>query len=143
MKLTVFCLLAGNDAWKHLGDKFRKGGPSVTGPNAALGALVIGIVAVAIYWIVRLALRRLEQRRKYDPRMLFAELCRAHALERAQQRLLRAIANWHELTHWSEVFIEPRYLAEAAADAAFQHRGGEIRTLQTVLFAASADTSPR
>jgi hypothetical protein len=69
----------------------------------SLGAIVVlGVIAWAWKWFSE------RERRPYvSPNRLFAQLCRAHALDRTSRRALLAVARHQKLGNPSRLFIEP------------------------------------
>lgn len=113
-----------------LGDatsRFQRSGAGLTSDRLAtaydqlqtLGILLAGaLAALAISWAVS-TWRRLRQSREYrNPRQLFEELARAHALTPGEKLILREIAAWHRLPTPALLFIDPPRLQSPAAAAA-------------------------
>ena len=71
--------------------------------GASVGAIV---VLVFIAWIWKWSSER-ERRPFVSPHRLFAQLCRAHALDRTSRRALVAVARHQKLGNPSRLFIEP------------------------------------
>ena len=104
--MTPFWLLADSSVVMHTGDRFRPGGEQFTLAGlAVLGAVILSVLVLG--WMISRVANIRELRGSNHPRELFFELCRAHQLNRAQQRLLERVARHYRLVQPARVFIEP------------------------------------
>ena len=88
--------------------------------------LLLLCVVIALATTLWLASRRAgarERRGFNSPRALFGELCRGHGLKWENRRLLWRLARAQQLTHPTQLFLEPdRFdLANLGPDLAAQH----------------------
>jgi len=67
-----------------------------------------GILALAVMSILWHGWAQRERRPYTSPSRLFAQLCRAHALDRASRRVLVAVARHQKLGNPSRLFLEPQ-----------------------------------
>ncbi|HUG66153.1 MAG TPA: hypothetical protein VMM76_00270 [Pirellulaceae bacterium] len=139
--LAIFCidrcfLLAGQAQYIQMGRRFRRGGGGVAWTDLLIPIAVIGVVA-AIAWLVTRYVKYREQRKADSPHELFAELCRAHGLDRASQRLLRRLAKAHRLQSPAQLFVEPARFDLEILGKAFEARRAQTAALRSKLFAAS------
>ncbi len=102
-----WCLLAQREAWESLGNRF-------SGEHARLSASDLwslgGLVLVGMVFVLLLRwLYNLQQARRLScqPRHLFADLCRAHRLGRRDRKLLRALAEHHDVAAAAMLFVRP------------------------------------
>jgi hypothetical protein len=127
-------LLADASAFLHAGDRFRPGGEQFS--LAGLAAVAsVGITVVLACWLCSRWLAVRQRRISNHPRRLFAELCRAHRLTRAQQRVLERVARRHHLPHPARVFRDPRLFAREGHDRFSERKRRELEALEQILFA--------
>lgn len=124
-------LLAAQDysrEWERLGRLFNSGPYEVM-----ILAAVTLLVIVAITW------QTLSKRRRRDfeydrPPRLFADLCKAHKLNRPNRKLLKQLAAARGLKLPAALFVEPEYFDMANLPAALQPSAKELRKLRHKLF---------
>lgn len=139
--LAIFCvdrcfLLAGQAQYVHMGRRFRDGGGGIAWTDLWLPLALIGVVA-AIAWIVTRYVNYREQRKADSAHELFAELCRAHGLDWASQRLLRRLAKAHRLQSPAQLFVESERFELETLGKAFEGRRAQTTALRAKLFGAS------
>jgi hypothetical protein len=124
-------LLAAQDysrEWERLGRLFNSGAYEVL-----ILAAVTLVVIVTITW------QTLSKRRhrdfEYDrPPRLFADLCKAHKLNRSNRRLLKQLAAARGLKLAATLFVEPEFFDMTNLPAALQPLAKELRKLRHKLF---------
>jgi hypothetical protein len=104
-----------------------------------MGALAAGLaVGVLIAWYYsRWFNRRPVDNAPNNPQRLFAELCRAHKLSAAQQRLLEWLASERQLLQPALVFLDPILLESAIAHADSPAVRKRLTELRSRLFAGA------
>lgn len=126
-------LLADSSVFIHAGDRFRPGGEQFTLASlAVLGAVVLFTLVLA--WVLARVATIRELRGTNHPRELFFELCKAHQLNRAQQRLLERVARHNRLVHPARVFIEPGLFDLAGPRRPSERLRSELDELKKQLF---------
>ncbi|NOY30361.1 MAG: hypothetical protein GXP28_09350 [Planctomycetes bacterium] len=100
-------LLAQYSRWERLGDGLHRSRGRLDLMEVLpylIGLLVLGAVVAAV-----LAYFKYNDLSKpcNDPNRLFRELCRAHGLDRASQKLLWQLASLTKLPQPAEVFLTP------------------------------------
>ncbi|HZZ28738.1 MAG TPA: hypothetical protein VFE46_12115 [Pirellulales bacterium] len=70
------------------------------------------------------------------PSKLFEALCRAHKLDRNQQRLLVLLAEWHRLPHPGAMFLKPELLEASHVGPQFAAHMAQVQALRQRLFGA-------
>lgn len=96
--------------------------------------LILSILAVLFTSLTYLIWRQLRERRANLPQGLFAELCAAHGLSKAEQRLLRRLAKRQTLTDPLPLFIEPRYFETCDKFADLRDQKALLAQLRQRLF---------
>ncbi|MDA1054263.1 MAG: hypothetical protein O3C40_27780 [Planctomycetota bacterium] len=144
--LAIFCVdrylfLAGQAQYIHMGRRFRRGGGRIDWTELLIPIALIAFV-VGTAWLVSRYLKLREQRNADSPQALFAELCRAHELDWANQQLLRALANAHRLPSPAQLFVEPERFNVESLGSIFENRRTQIVALRSRLFAGSGDGGP-
>ncbi len=134
IKLPVVCLLAQFSKWERLGDNFRRTRPPIELTDFVpyiFGVLLLGGIVAAI-----IAYRRRNDlsRPCSDSQKLFRELCLAHNLDRASQKLLSRLAEAYRLGQPAEVFVTPRVFATDQLSKQFQGEATQISELGRRLF---------
>jgi len=124
-------LLEASGMWAAGGS--RGGG----GAMMLVWLLVIGVVIALVCVGGNYGMRLLHQWRHNSHPSLFLDLCHKHGLDFRARRLLRQIARHHQLTQLGRVFTEPDWLDPAKLPQALRDRAGDVRRLQTRLFAAA------
>jgi hypothetical protein len=69
-----------------------------------------------------------------DPKKLFRELCAAHGLDRASQRLLARLAHVWQYPQPAQVFVTPTAFEPERLPAAMQRKAAELKRLRELLF---------
>jgi len=111
----------------------RRGGGYDTGEIMMWVALVVAVIA-GIWGLSKLAAQRDSRRPSNSPRRLFAELCRAHELDRRQRKLLRQIVRWQRLAHPARVFLDPERFDAANLNRPLQAQQAAVTAMRTRLF---------
>jgi hypothetical protein len=83
-----------------------------------LGALAAGLSlgVLAIWWYARIRVQAPKQPKQpapHSPQQLFHELCRAHRLSAAQERLLEWVVSDRQLSQPGLLFLDPLLLERA------------------------------
>ena len=131
---TTWILLADDARLRILSESFRS---DRTRPETGGLVLVLSILACVVLalWIVsRLAARRDRGHRINHPNALFAELCKAHGLDRQARQLLQSIARQQRLAHPARLFLEPERLNPTSLTGPLAARRSEIEALRRRLF---------
>lgn len=104
-KCLLLPLLAQRDAWESLGSRFS--GKHAEFTMSDLWSLAAVVAAgVALVWLLHWLYRRQQRRRlSCEPRHLFADLCRAHRLNKADRKRLIALAEQHDLASPAHLFV--------------------------------------
>lgn len=128
-------LAAANRKSTQIGQRVDGSGSGFGLYAILISMVAIGLLGLTIYLLFRW--RRMRADLPYhNARALFHELCGAHQLSSADRRLLRDMAEWHELPTPALLFVEPdRFdVPEMIADL----QGDESLTrLKSRLFAMS------
>jgi hypothetical protein len=134
---TWVCLLAARHDSGAVWGRFDHQRPGV-GP--AEWTIMIGatglLVAVALYSYVRSKRQKKEFLRNSSPQM-FAELCRAHRLGRANRRLLKTLGATRGTKNACTLFVEPEYFDGTKLPAALKSAASELHQLRSELFGQS------
>jgi hypothetical protein len=105
-------------------------------PNASAGSLLLLLLLVVscalLVWVVNRVVAARQQQRRYSPRALFRELCRAHHLSFGERWILRKLAAQHKLDQAARMFVEPDKLV--AAHPMGEHHRATIAHLRRKLF---------
>ena len=112
--LGVAGLLAQRDNWSRLGDRFS-GHHLRLQTEDIVGGVVLLVAGLLLYFGLNYAWsvsKRLSS--KEPPRDVFRRLVQAHRLTRAEERVLREIAEQAGLKKPAEVFVRPELFTEAA-----------------------------
>jgi hypothetical protein len=133
-----FILLAGQSQYSHMGRRFQRGGRDFEWSHFLI---LVGIIvfAVGIAWFVARYLEFREKRNADSPQALFAELCRAHALDWSNQRLLRSLASAHRMSVPALLFVEPERFNLETLGNSFEDRSEQVTALRSKLFATSTE----
>jgi hypothetical protein len=103
----AFSLWAQADAvWLDLGRGWRIGSQDAPWLGAVAILAAMAIIGTAA-WLVARHFTKRDQHPCNDPYKLFAELCRAHRLDRQQRRLLKRLTRAHALQQPALLFLEP------------------------------------
>jgi hypothetical protein len=70
----------------------------------------------------------------HNPRKLFVTLCRAHNLDRSQQRLLVLLAQHHRLPQPPTLFLQPALFEAASLGPQLSSQASQLRAMQQQLF---------
>jgi hypothetical protein len=114
--------------WERLGRLFN------SGPYEVLILAAVTLVVVATITWQTFSNRR---RRDFDydrPPRLFADLCKAHKLNRSNRRLLKQLAAARGLKLPATLFVEPEFFDMTNLPAALQPSAKELRKLRHRLF---------
>lgn len=119
-------ILFGQHPLSHLGRNFRQG-PTYSETEIA-AFVVIGVSVIAA---VVIGAQFFNSARHYsNPRGLFGELCKAHALSRKEIKLLRRIAKTQQVKHTATLFLDPDRFSE-------DDGGGELSLLREKIFGSA------
>src|SRR5262249_46353347 len=99
--------------------------------------VVFGLIAAA-GWVGWQRLQQYRGRGIHHPRQLFVSLCRAHGLDRSQQRLLYDLAQARQLPHPSIVFLQPELFDSAKLGPYFEPHRAALQILRQQLFATES-----
>jgi hypothetical protein len=99
-------------------------------------ALLVGTI---LAWFIANQIKKRREQSYDNPRRLFRELCRAHALSNAERKLLHQIAGFHQLANPNQLFVE-RELFDAPALATAIGNRDNIDSLRGLLFDESPDS---
>lgn len=127
-------LFADDPRWRAFGSAFRGESARIQVSDVLMILGIIALVALAVWGLSWLLMRSEGERRAYSPRKLFAQLCRAHGLDRAQRRLLKRVARHHGLTMAAQLFVEPHRFEGLELVLADQREA--LATLRATLFAS-------
>jgi hypothetical protein len=106
--------------------------------NSVLVGMVLLALAVGVWWGFNRCKQRYGQASGNSPRRLFAALCRAHKLDRGQQRILMLIVQWNHLPQPAEVFLRPDLFDADHLGAKFATQFAQIQKLRLQLFGTEA-----
>jgi len=121
-------------AFERMGDRFRGPGAADYGISPWALTVVMAVVAgLVLYFMRRMRAARREES-CYHPRRLFQELCRAHELTRAQQRLARKIARRLNHRHPGAIFLDPAGFTQAFDMPQFLDQHDELRRLEDRIY---------
>jgi hypothetical protein len=109
--------------------------PIATRLGALASGLALGVLLVWWYARVRTSAPPPKEASTSDPVKLFGELCRAHRLSAAQQRLLEWLVAERQLMQPALVFLEPILLESAIVHAESQTVRKRLTDLRARLFA--------
>ncbi|HVT27339.1 MAG TPA: hypothetical protein VHE81_04910 [Lacipirellulaceae bacterium] len=96
-------------------------------------AFVVLLLSGSLVWQF-LPSRRRRDFRCNNPMRLFAELCRAHHLDRPSRRLLKQLAAAHRLKCPGVLFVEPDYFDTTSLPPALKPSANDLRHLRHMLF---------
>jgi hypothetical protein len=99
--------------------------------------LILGSVTLLV--VITIAWQAIARRRKRDfdfnrPPRLFADLCRAHKLNRSDRRLLKLLAAARGLKIAATLFVEPDYFDTADLQPSLKPAANDLRQLRHKLF---------
>lgn len=99
--------------------------------------LILGSVTLLV--IITIAWQAIARRHKRDfdfnrPPRLFADLCRAHKLNRSNRRLLKQLAAARGLKIAATLFVEPDYFDMTNVPPALKPTANDLRQLRHKLF---------
>jgi hypothetical protein len=125
--------LAAADSFRHMGQRFQR--HSFAWQPTEL-ALLVGLVALAALgvWLLSRYLRDRERIGFNNTHALFAELCRAHHLDRSARRLLSQWARSLQLSTPARLFVEPHHFQAEPADDHLRVRKEEVHALRDRIF---------
>ena len=107
MNNPLIAILAEAAEFSDLGRKFRGEDAQFGWSDVAILSAMVAAVALFV-WILRKTAARRTRVRGYDnPRKLFVSLCRTHALDRSQRRLLNRLAARQGLDSPAILFVSP------------------------------------
>lgn len=115
------------------GRSFREAEANFQWSNVALGVACVVAIGVAFSLAMRYLAWR-EGRRYHHPHKLFAELCRAHRLDRASRKRLQRLAAAHKLADPARVFLEPERFDATQLDASFNDDRAALVALRDLIF---------
>jgi hypothetical protein len=98
----------------------------------------IGGVCVALVVVNRIV----RATRGYSHPGLFSDLCKLHALDRGARRLLKQVAQFHDLTAPARVFTEPGWLNPASLGTQFASQTAALVKVWNLLF-GSQEPNPK
>jgi hypothetical protein len=105
-----------------------------------LGTLAAGLgLGVLAYWyFARKRGSKVEVHARTSPQQLFHELCQAHGLSAAQERLLEWVASDRQLAMPGLLFVDPLHLERAQSRSDNPGVRKRLTDLRTKLFAGLA-----
>ena len=114
----------------------RGSGWSLLGINR-IGALAAGLAlgVLAIWFFARFRTPRPKEHAPQSPQQLFRELCRAHQLTAAQERLLEWVVSDRQLSQPSLLFLDPLLLERAISRSDAPGVRRRLTDLRSKLFA--------
>jgi hypothetical protein len=115
------------------GRSFREAEANFHWSNAALVVACIVAIGLAFSLAVRYLTWR-EGRRYRHPHQLFAELCRAHGLDRASRKRLQRLASAHKLADPARIFLEPERFETTQLGASFNDDRAALEALRDLIF---------
>lgn len=115
------------------GRSFREAEANFQWSNVALVVASVIAVGVAFSLVMRYLAWR-EGRRYHHPQKLFAELCRAHSLDRMSRKRLQRLAAAHKLTDPARLFLEPERFETAHLDASINDDRAALVALRDLIF---------
>ncbi len=125
-------ILAQQPRLSELGDRFSRSDPAQWSRTLLMSGvvlLVLLLVSAAALWL------HFRQRRLRNcPRRLFRELCRAHRLNKAQQRLLWQLAAAQGLSQPATIFLAPERFDPHHLPERLRGRQREIERVRDRLF---------
>ncbi len=127
-------LFAQISNWKRMGDGLYRGRGRVDLIDLLPLAIVIAVAAIAIAIVVKVRKRNDMTTQCDNPAKLFRELCLAHNLDRASQKLLGRLATALQLSQPAEVFLQPAYFRTDQIPAELRDEEAELQALQERLF---------
>jgi hypothetical protein len=131
-------LLADFEVVRNMSHRFQ-------GKNAQLHwndlfmLLTIVVALVVTAWFLTRVAQRERRRRTNSPRLLFAELCRAHQLDRQSRKLLWRLAKHQELSHPASLFLDPRRFAPGQSPDFQPSQIQRLEKLREQLFAEEGE----
>ena len=129
-----YILFAKTASWKHLGDGLHRRGSRIDWMELLPVAIVLAVVALAIFVIVKIRNRNDMTQPCDDPNKLFRELSLAHNLDRASQKLLWRLAEALQLAQPADVFLQPTFFQADHIPAELQGEEAELESLLERLF---------
>ena len=115
------------------GRSFREAEANFQWSNAALVVTSVVAIGLAFSLVVRYLTWR-EGRRYRHPHKLFAELCRAHSLDRVSRKRLQRLASAHKLADPARVFLEPDRFDTTHLDASINDDRAALEALRDLIF---------
>jgi hypothetical protein len=118
----------------EIGDNFPDSGERLNWSDLwAYGIAVVIAAAVALI-VMRVRARNDMTQRCDSPWKLFRELCQAHGLDRASQRLLAQVARARQFEQPAQIFLSPGAFEPAGLPPALRERADHLLRLRGLLF---------
>ena len=96
----------------------------------ALALVTVGVVS----WWALYYRKGKSTRATANPRKLFSAICRAHQLDRSQQRILLLLVQWNHLSQPAAVFLRPDLFDADHLGTKFAVQFAQIQKLRLQLF---------
>ena len=129
-------LLAQSEGFQHMSKRFQRGGAAFDWKEAAIAAMLI-LGPIVLILVLATVQRWRSQRRRHSPQALFAELCRAHGLDRSDRRVLRRVARRLQLPQPSLLFLDAQLLDGGGANAETGARQEDLTRIRQRLFGSA------
>ena len=130
-QLAMFALLAQGD-YMHMGRRFRQGGTGVDTFDFVLLFALLIVIALVLILVARFFANR-QDRGFTSQRALFVELCCAHGLNWTSRRLLKRLAEQHQVAP-CQLFLEPSRFSQEHCRGPLANYVNEVMALRDELF---------
>jgi len=141
-------LLAQADRFSQMSRAFRGSRSKLDAGDVLVGLLVLGGVALVLWFLWYMNFRHEGLRKRNGPLRLFLELCQAHKLRWSERWLLWRLARAARLRNPAQLFLEPERFHPPGLPGSLRPRANLFGRLQNRLFpepldAPSEETSDR
>lgn len=133
-------LLGQSSRLESLASGVRYKSSTFDSSDVLLGFGIVAGVILGISFLYMLMNRSERTRRFNSPKELFRSLCRVHQLDRANRRVLKAMARHQRLTQPARLFLEPERFESVNLSPALRTQLGVVEALQAKLFEKPAPT---
>ena len=133
MMLAQFssALLLAEHRVVYMARHFRQGGSEVQ-PRDFMALATILLSAVLAIWLLSRVANR--QHRRYNPRLLFTQLCDAHKLDWYSRWLLHRLARAGGLDHPARLFLEPEWFDRSYLKGRLAKQAVRVERLRDRIF---------